>query len=226
MDKRGASSLGVHQRKIKKHSRKKKLFKKIFDYLKSDSFLFAPLVSSQPSVPPTKTLPTATAGVEIMKPHEDENKKLVDKVGDYLKSDSYLYAPLIGPQPSHGVDANIAGPHSDNERVLGSQCLAVSPVPVPNTGTFGTGSVRLLKRVTAEVSTRIITKKTNLPTEDTLNVIGGDEPSENTRFKNRLAVQRSVAHRETLKHAVHQHCRSSIPGSGILATEPRKLVVE
>lgn len=48
-------------------------------------------------------------GVEIMKPHEDENKKLV---GDYLKSDSYLYAPLIGPQPSHGVDANIAGPHS------------------------------------------------------------------------------------------------------------------
>lgn len=74
------------------------------------------------------------------------------------------------------------------------------------------GSVRLLKRVTAEVSTRIITKKTNLPTDDTLNVIGGDEPSENTRFKNRLAVQRSVAHRETLKHAVHQHCRSSIPG--------------
>lgn len=51
-------------------------------------------------------------GVEIMKPHEDENKKLVDKVGDYLKSDSYLYALLIGPQPSHGVDANIAGPHS------------------------------------------------------------------------------------------------------------------
>lgn len=200
MDKRGASSLGVHQRKIKKHSRKTKLLKKIFDYLKSDSFLFAPLVSSQPSVPPTKTLPTATAGVEIMKPQEDENKKLVDKVGDYLKSDSYLYAPLIGPQPSHGVDANIAGPHS--------------------------GSVRLLKRVTAEVSTRIITKKTNLPTEDTLNVIGGDEPSENTRLKNHLAVQRSVAHQETLKHAVHQHCRSSIPGSGILATEPRKLVVE
>lgn len=197
MDKRGASSLGVHQGKIKKHSRKKKLFKKIFDYLKSDSFLFAPLVSSQPSVPPTKTLPSSTAGVEIMKPHEDENKKLV---GDYLKSDSYLYAPLIGPQPSHGVDANIAGPHS--------------------------GSVRLLKRVTAEVSTRMITKKTNQPTEDTLNVIGGDEPSENTRLKSRLAVQRTVAHRETLKHVVHQHCRSSIPGSGILGTEPRKLVVE
>ncbi|KAF7154669.1 hypothetical protein RHSIM_Rhsim01G0012600 [Rhododendron simsii] len=200
MDKRGASSLGVHQREIKKHSRKKKLFKKIFDYLKSDSFFFAPLVSSQPSVPPTKTLPTATPGVEILKPHEDENKKLVDKVGDYLKSDSYLYAPLIGPQPSHGVDPNIACPHS--------------------------GSVRLLKRVTAEVSTRIITKKTNQPTEDTLNIIGGDEPSQDTRLKNCLAVQRTVAHRETLKHAVHQHCRSSIPGSGILGTKPRKLIVE
>ncbi|KAH7860876.1 hypothetical protein Vadar_019039 [Vaccinium darrowii] len=201
MDKRGVSSLGVHKRKLKKHTRKKRIFKKMVAYLKSDSYLFGPLVSSQPSdFPPTITVPSFATGVEMMKPSEEENKKLLEKVEDYLKSDSYMYAPLIGPQPSRAGGANSASPQS--------------------------GPVRHLKRVT-EVSTTKLTKKTNQPTEDIVTGAGGDVPSENTRLKSRIAVQRTVAHRETVKHVVHQHCRSSIPGKGILGTEPtRKLVVE
>lgn len=48
----------------------------------------------------------------MMKPSEEENKKLLEKVEDYLKSDSYMYAPLIGPQPSHAGGANSASPQS------------------------------------------------------------------------------------------------------------------
>ncbi|CAL5328420.1 unnamed protein product [Camellia sinensis] len=101
-------SLGVHK-KIKKHS-KKGLLKKVIHYLKSDTYMFAPLVSPQSSdFLPTNTLPT---GVEIMKPSKEKNQKLLKKVGEYLKSDCYMYAPLICRQPSHDFDANIVTPPS------------------------------------------------------------------------------------------------------------------
>ena len=51
-------------------------------------------------------------GVETKKPSEEKNKKLLKKVEDYLKSDSYMYAPLIGAPPPHGFDANTVSPHS------------------------------------------------------------------------------------------------------------------
>ncbi|CAL5376516.1 unnamed protein product [Camellia sinensis] len=102
-------SLGVHK-KFKKHSKKKGLLKKVIHYLKSDTYMFAPLVSPQPSdFLPRNTLPT---GVEIMKSSKEKDQKLLKKVGEYLKSDCYMYAPLICRKPSHDFDANIVIPPS------------------------------------------------------------------------------------------------------------------
>ncbi|KAL7193698.1 hypothetical protein ACSBR2_025335 [Camellia fascicularis] len=172
-------SLGVHK-KLKKHSKKKGLLKKLIHYLKSDTYMFAPLVSPQPSdFLPTNTLPT---GVEIMKSSKEKDQKLLKKVGEYLKSDCYMYAPLICRQPSHDFDANIVTPPS--------------------------GPVWHLKRVTTAASTRKIT-----------------QPSDNSHLKSSTVLRQT--HRETVKHIAHQNCRSSsVPGKGLLETERRKLVVE
>ncbi|XP_065850432.1 uncharacterized protein [Euphorbia lathyris] len=78
--------------------KKKSLLKKIVDYLKSDSYMFAPLVSHYPSdfLASNVTVSSSTAGVENRK---GKNKSLVEKVGNYLNSDSYLYAPLLARRP-------------------------------------------------------------------------------------------------------------------------------
>lgn len=38
-------------------------------------------------------------GIEESKPKEGNDKKLVSEIGDYLKSDTYLYSPLVISQP-------------------------------------------------------------------------------------------------------------------------------
>ncbi|CAK9140297.1 unnamed protein product [Ilex paraguariensis] len=96
MAKMVVSSLGVHKKNPMKRTKKKRLLEKVVDYLKSDSYLFAPLLSSSP----TKTISATQSGIEIKKPFEEENKNLLIKVGEYLKSDCYMYAPLIVPQPA------------------------------------------------------------------------------------------------------------------------------
>ncbi|KAG6698879.1 hypothetical protein I3842_08G041500 [Carya illinoinensis] len=79
---------GVQKRNPIKRSRKK-LLKKLVDYLISDSYMFAPLISSPPkmfrSSPPLVREPI----------RETKKKKLFKKIGEYLKSDSYMYAPLL-----------------------------------------------------------------------------------------------------------------------------------
>ncbi|PSS04314.1 ATP-dependent RNA helicase [Actinidia chinensis var. chinensis] len=194
-------SLGVHKRKPKKHHKKKRLFKKIVDYLKSDSYMFAPLVSSQPSgFSTTDPSPISPTGVETKKPSEEKNKKLLKKVEDYLKSDSYMYAPLIGAPPPHGFDANTVSPHSE---------------PVSH-----------VKKITAAVSTRKITKKINQPTEQTVKEIREDQLSDSSLLKSTV-VQQTLAHLETVKHIVHKSCRSlSVPGKGMPGRETRKVVVD
>ena len=37
----------------------------------------------------------------MTKPSKEDNMTLVGKVGEYLKSDNYMYAPLIVSQPLH-----------------------------------------------------------------------------------------------------------------------------
>lgn len=47
--KKAASSVLIHHVKLRKRGRKKKLLRSIIDYLKSNVYMFAPLVSSQNS---------------------------------------------------------------------------------------------------------------------------------------------------------------------------------
>ncbi|XP_043806649.1 uncharacterized protein LOC110630757 [Manihot esculenta] len=93
-------SLGVQHKNNKKptikRNKKRKLLKKVVDYLKSDTYMFAPLIS------PTAThhflasriATSFTARVEV----KDCMKGRTEKVVEYLKSDSFFYAPLFASQ--------------------------------------------------------------------------------------------------------------------------------
>ena len=49
--------------------------------------------------PKQKMEKRALLGVRTRRPIKRSKKKLLKKVADYLKSDSYMFAPLISPQP-------------------------------------------------------------------------------------------------------------------------------
>ncbi|KAJ8528108.1 hypothetical protein K7X08_015559 [Anisodus acutangulus] len=96
----GKEAAFVHVKKKKKKPMKKKrrnqLFNKVLDYLKSDTFMFAPLYSQSSS-----SLPH---GIGEDKPLEGHDKKLVSKIGDYLTSDDYLYAPFLISPPRDSAE--------------------------------------------------------------------------------------------------------------------------
>lgn len=86
--------LGVQK---KKNPIKKRFLKKIEDYMKSDSYMFARLIT-KPHIA-SKTSTSSTTEVETKECMKERNKRLLEKVGDYLKSDTYMYAPLCA-QPA------------------------------------------------------------------------------------------------------------------------------
>lgn len=100
--------LGVNKSHLKKpkttkKSCKKRLLNKVIDYFKSDFYMFAPLIESPPSDVPLTDIISASSctGIEkALKPSEEKNKKLRNKLEEYLKSDLYMYAPLLDPQSS------------------------------------------------------------------------------------------------------------------------------
>ncbi|KAF3627504.1 putative protein isoform X1 [Capsicum chacoense] len=89
----------VHLKKMKQpmkkgSSKRKQVLKKVFDYLMSDTFMFAPLCTSP--FYGQYSFPGGINGED--KPLEGNDKKnlhLVTKIGDYLKADTYMYAPLL-----------------------------------------------------------------------------------------------------------------------------------
>ncbi|GMN62792.1 hypothetical protein TIFTF001_031872 [Ficus carica] len=90
--------LGVQKKRLpSKRNKKKNLLNKVLDYLKSDSYLFAPLTSSSSSSP--SDCRSYKIGIKE-NDEEKKKKKLVKKVGDYLMSDCYMYAPLVVPPSS------------------------------------------------------------------------------------------------------------------------------
>lgn len=127
MEKTKRVSLGVQKKKYKiKPSRRNKrtLLNNVVDYLKSDSYMFAPLINSPP---PKINFPAATgmrffkltfvylevglwsaslkcflflfSGLELKEPIKGKKERLPKKIVDYLKSDSYMYASCSDPQP-------------------------------------------------------------------------------------------------------------------------------
>lgn len=97
--KKVASSVLIHHVKVRKRERKKRLFRSIIDYLKSNVYMFAPLVSSQSSgFYSTVTASTSCSGVDASEPICTKNEFSLENVKDYMMSDQYLYAPFFTHQ--------------------------------------------------------------------------------------------------------------------------------
>lgn len=175
----GLSSLRVEKKKSKKHKIKielKKSLKTFVNYLKSNSYMYSPLLSSGFS-PRNPIFTTTGGGLKETKEALRENK-LVKKVGDYLKSDSYMYAPLtILPQTS-----------------------SLSSHPSKST----TGGAQYSKETALSASKAKIAEKTNLPLKQTENQQAGSYSSPRS-----TVVRHTLSYRETVKHMIPQNCRST-----------------
>ncbi|XP_035538850.1 uncharacterized protein LOC108998919 isoform X1 [Juglans regia] len=158
---------GVQKRKPTKRS-KKKLLKKVGDYLRSDSYMFAPLISSQ-----SKTLRSSAERAEVREPiRENKNKSLIEKIGEYLKSDTYMYAPLVDPPRS------------------------ISPLPT--------------------ISTQNVTMEDNEPTDWSSDIVGKDQTSKSFLHETSISEEQTFGHGEMVKHMVYKNCHSTSVSGHIL----------
>ncbi|KAK1417138.1 hypothetical protein QVD17_26260 [Tagetes erecta] len=115
--------LGVSNKKPMKRTknRHKKQLKKdfMFSYLISDTYMYNPLVSHQPTFdfPPP---PINSSGMQedvAMPVVEGRNKNFIEKVVDFLEADCYLYSPLIVDNDDHHVCVKTHVPHKTSEGV-------------------------------------------------------------------------------------------------------------
>ncbi|KAK6944288.1 hypothetical protein RJ641_025390 [Dillenia turbinata] len=201
--KRRKLRLGVQKgRPIKKN--KRSLLKKVVDYLKSDSYLFAPLICS--SVTPPST------GVE--KPVEEKNKKkkLLAKVWRYLKSDSYLYFFLVGSPESATITA--CSPPS------ATKTTTSPPLVLCQHGRLEKVSGEICKKMTSNVSSQPVVQEENMRCEY--------PPNPSCRpIETITSTDGTTGHPETIKHMVHRECRiSTMQGRGLSRPQLRKLLVD
>lgn len=132
MEKR--ASLGVLKKRPTKLSKRRGLL----SYLRTNSYMFAPLIPRSGShLFPQRTLLFSDTGelfcVHAMKlnsflqslswlwtvischlskgrrAREENGRRLAEKVGEYLKSDSYMYAPIVDTQESKATVAGTTG---------------------------------------------------------------------------------------------------------------------
>ncbi|KAJ4709434.1 ATP-dependent RNA helicase [Melia azedarach] len=191
MEKTKRVSLGVQKKKYKiKPSRRNKrtLLNNVVDYLKSDSYMFAPLINSPP---PKINFPAAT-GLELKEPIKGKKERLPKKIVDYLKSDSYMYASCSDPQP-------ISSPSK--------------------------GSIRYVKRVSMEISKRTLTMEDNQPMVKSANMMAEDQFFKGNILETCNSDSQTLAHKELAKNVVYPNCRSSSV-SGMLDSQLRKLLVD
>ncbi|GJW83183.1 hypothetical protein Tco_0156328 [Tanacetum coccineum] len=88
----------IRKNKHRKHRTKHLMFKKVVPYLISDCYMYNPLVSPQPALdfPPPKQIFTPSGNEEgVALPVKRRNKKLLDKIVDFMEVDSYMYCPLL-----------------------------------------------------------------------------------------------------------------------------------
>ncbi|XP_021277501.1 uncharacterized protein LOC110411596 [Herrania umbratica] len=86
MEKTKRVSLGVQKKSKATKQSKKKFLNNVLDYRKSDSYMFAPLIS-----PPR-------SGVKMKEVIKGNRKNVLKKFGKYMKSGIYMYAPLVSSQ--------------------------------------------------------------------------------------------------------------------------------
>ncbi|KAG4970054.1 hypothetical protein JHK82_035750 [Glycine max] len=87
--------LKVQKKRPIKRSGRKVLLKNVLDYLKADTYMYAPLLSPPTSdFPSPNAFPSSAKGVEYKKP-VTEKQWFGKQVGKYLKYDGYMYDPLL-----------------------------------------------------------------------------------------------------------------------------------
>ncbi|KAK3435524.1 hypothetical protein EUGRSUZ_C00213 [Eucalyptus grandis] len=184
MEKR--ASLGVLKKRPTKRSKRRGLL----SYLRSNSYMFAPLISRSGShLFPQKTLLFSDTGGRA---REENERSLVENIGEYLKSDSYMYAPIVDIEESKHA---VAGPICQLERA------------------FVVSSAR--KTTMDDQSTN---QSATLIVENHLS--NDDHPEISL-------TGHSFGQRETVKHMVYQNCRTStVSEKQRLNKEFRKVVVD
>ncbi|WRX35165.1 hypothetical protein QQP08_027652 [Theobroma cacao] len=114
MEKIKKVSLGVQKETKATKQSKKKFLNIVLDYLKSDCYMFTPLIS-----PPLSSNPLylnwfllLSSRVKMKEAIKGNKKNVLKKVGKYMKSNTYMYAPLVSSQL-------IGSPTSARMRMMG-----------------------------------------------------------------------------------------------------------
>ncbi|GER52095.1 ribosomal RNA small subunit methyltransferase I, partial [Striga asiatica] len=154
------------QKNIGKTKKLGKVLENVFNYMKSDTYMFAPLISPHPFYPTPS--PDSFGGFD-----QKEKKKLGESVKEYLKSNCYMYASIASASPLKG--------HECEEKV-----------DINNTGN--------------QTESRV--EELNKQTDSTMNKCREIENGEIPNRTNRVVVKHNLLHRETVKHVVHQNCRA------------------
>ncbi|MCD7447942.1 hypothetical protein HAX54_036310 [Datura stramonium] len=166
----------------KRNSKRKQLFNKVLDYLKSDTFMFAPLYSSHFStVESSSSVPTR---IEEDKPLEGNDKKFISKICEYLKADTYMYAPLVISR-------------TRDSAATPTETVHISKGPVP------TQEERERKRSADAPKGGI--GKVDKAGRKTVNVVGKDHNMDGFPHTRSRMVTRIRRHRETVKHMIYQN---------------------
>ncbi|XP_028209846.1 uncharacterized protein LOC114392819 isoform X2 [Glycine soja] len=162
--------LKVQKKRPIKRSGREVLLKKVLDYLKSDTYMYAPLLSSPTSdFPSPNAFPSSAKGVEFNKPVKDK-QWFEEQVGEYLKYDGYMYNPLL------------LLAHSSQEPL--QDC----------------GMIRM------DGSDRMLRMKVN---QRAGHLGNANQSSESHLPQTDLSDQHTRGHTETVKHTVYQRCRST-----------------
>ncbi|KAK9007296.1 hypothetical protein V6N11_051125 [Hibiscus sabdariffa] len=82
MEKSKRLLLGVRKKTKSTEQKKKKLFINVINYLKSDCYMFAPLISPSLSEPSK----------------ESKKRRVLKVIEKYMKSDTYMYSPMLSSQ--------------------------------------------------------------------------------------------------------------------------------
>ncbi|KAL6525429.1 hypothetical protein OROHE_015736 [Orobanche hederae] len=182
-------SVALHQKKTMKkpikHSSKtrklKALLRNVLCYLKSDTYMFAPLLYPHSSSLTSSPDPFGEMFFEPM--NKKEKKNLAENVKDYLKRDCYMYAPILVLKDTVSDSATLP---------IGDQCGEKAGVG----GDVGDH----------------MELRTEETTMNSFRELENEDISNPTR---RIVVERNMLQKETVKHVVHQNCRirsSPVPG--------------
>ncbi|KAL2232727.1 uncharacterized protein LOC105155636 [Sesamum indicum] len=179
---------------LKRRSRRKQLttaFKKVFNYMKSDTYMFAPLAYPQPRH--TSSSVSFDGEVVSFEPIKGKEKELVKDVEEYLRCDCYMYSPLFLDS-----DSRIVGVGGRRKGDIGTTvCDEIEPAVEE-------------RRRQDQDSTNSLGE-----TDDTYNPV------------RRIAVRHIMLRKENLKHVVKRNCRpSSSAGKVPSQKDSRKITVE